>query len=148
VRPRRKWKGSSTQSFSTLGSTTPGSYTSAASLPPQERTKGGDTTLTVPADGAITTKITRAVAAQTATTTIWYTLHPKDASRPWVVGRTTRGHHPVHDGQTSENPYNRRRKKGVAGGGASDKGHDRSLDHRPTDNTISQSRSTLAKSEK
>jgi hypothetical protein len=59
------------------------------------------------ADGAITTKITQAVAARTATATIRYTLHPKDTSRPWAAGRTTGGHHPVHGGQTSENPYNR-----------------------------------------
>jgi hypothetical protein len=90
----------------------------------------------VSADEAITTKITRAVATRTATATIQYTLHPKDASRPWTVGWTTGRHHPV-SGRTSENPYNRRRKKGVTGGGASDKGHSGSLDHRLTGNTIS-----------
>jgi hypothetical protein len=50
---------------------------------------------------------------------------------------------PIHGGRPSENPYNRRRKKGVIGGGAFDKRHIGSLDHRPTDNTIPQSRSTL-----
>jgi hypothetical protein len=98
----------------------------------------------VPVDGAITTKITWVVTARTATATIRYTLHPKDASRPWAAGRTTGGHHPIHGGRPSENPYNRRRKKGVADGEAFDKSHDGSLDHRSIGNTIPQSRSTLA----
>jgi hypothetical protein len=69
--------GSSMQSSSTLGSTTPGFCTPA---PPQEQTKGCNTTPSVPIDGAITTKITRIVVVRTTTATIRYTLHPKDAS--------------------------------------------------------------------
>jgi hypothetical protein len=67
--------------------------------------------------------------ARAAIATIWCTLHTKDTSRPWAVGRTTGGHHFVHGGQTSKNLCNRRRRKGVAGGRAPNKGHDGSLDH-------------------
>jgi hypothetical protein len=51
------------------------------------RSRPDDTTPIVPAHGTITTKSTRAVAAQVATATVRCTLHLKDTSRPWVVGR-------------------------------------------------------------
>jgi hypothetical protein len=66
----------------------PGSCMSVTSTPPQEWTKGDDTTPAVPVNGAITTKITRATVA-----TIRSALLPKVASQSWAVGRGTGGHH-------------------------------------------------------
>jgi hypothetical protein len=99
----------------------------------------------VSADGAITTKITRVVTPGPPLPPFGTPYIPKtqvDLGR--LAGRTTGGHHPIHGGRPSENPYNRRRKKGVADGEAFDKSHDGSLDHRPIGNTIPRSRSTLA----
>jgi hypothetical protein len=88
-----------------MDSNTLGFCTSAT---PQERTKGGDAAPTVPTDGAITTKITWAAAARTATATIQCTLHPKVTSRSWAIGQTTGGLHLIHGGRASKKPYNRR----------------------------------------
>jgi hypothetical protein len=46
-------------------------------MPLQEWTKGNDTTPTVRANGVITTKIIRAVAARAAAVTVRCTLHPR-----------------------------------------------------------------------
>jgi hypothetical protein len=107
ARPHQKWKSSSTQSTSTLDSIEPSSCMLMMSSPPQERTKGGDVAPAVPTYGTVTAKSTRAVSARATAATIWYTLHPKDASRPWEIGRTTRGHHSIHGGRTSESTYKR-----------------------------------------
>jgi hypothetical protein len=58
------------------------SYTPATPSPPQERTKGGNAAPTVLAHGTITVKSIRAISIRAIAVTIWYTLHPKDASRP------------------------------------------------------------------
>jgi hypothetical protein len=92
-------------------------------MSPQERTKGDDTAPTVLTHGAITTKITRVIAARAADATVQHALHPKDTSRPWAVGQTTGGHHSIHGGWTGENPCNRRTRKGVTSGGTPDKGY-------------------------
>jgi transposase InsO family protein len=106
-----------------LGSSTPGSCTSVVPTPPQERTKGDDTAPTLPANRAITTKITQASTTRVAAATVRCALHPKITSRSWAVGRTTGGHHSIHGGQTKKNPYNRRRRKGVTGGETLNKGY-------------------------
>jgi hypothetical protein len=49
--------------------------------------------------------------------------------------------HSIHGDQTGESSCNRRR-NGVAGSGAPDKGHDRSFDHRLTGYILPQTGST------
>jgi hypothetical protein len=79
-------------------------------MPLQEQNEGSDPTPAVPADGTITTKITRAIAAQAATATIRCALQPKNTSRSWVVGQATGGYYSIHGGRTKKNPCNRRRR--------------------------------------
>jgi hypothetical protein len=107
-----------------LGSSMLDSCTSAALTSPQEQTKGDDTAPIVPANGAITTKSTRAVDALAVAATVRCALHPKVTGQPWAAGRATGGHHSIHGGRNKKNLYNRRGRKGVTGGGTPNKGYD------------------------
>jgi hypothetical protein len=86
---------------------------------------------TVLAHGIVATKSTWAVASQATAATVWRTLHPKITSQSWAAGQAIGGRHSIHGGRIKKNHFNRRRRKGVIGGGAPDKGHGWSLDHRP-----------------
>jgi hypothetical protein len=102
-----------------------------------------DTTPTVLTHGTVTIKGTREVAAWATTAIVWHTLHPTITSWSWTAGRATGGRQFFHGGHTKKNPCNRRIRKGVIGGGAPDKGHGRSFDHRLTGYTLPQTRSNI-----
>jgi hypothetical protein len=122
------------QISSTLGSPTSGSYSSAAPTPQQERTKGDDTAPTVPAHGTVATKITQAVSAWAALPQFGVPYTPRSQVDLGRLAGPSEGITPFTV-TTKKNPCNRRR-KGVTSGGASNKRHDCSHDHQPTDYTL------------
>jgi hypothetical protein len=98
--------------------------------PSSEQTKGGEPAPVVPADGAITTEIHRAVTACATAATIRCALQPKNNSWSWMVGWATKRHHSIRGGWTKKCSYNKGR-KGVTGGGTPDTGHGWSHDQWP-----------------